>query len=121
VTDPAQATVELGPGEEVADVDFEVIEDVSGTISGTVSTSLAGVSVEGLTMTATPENEALEPVTAETAADGTYTIESVPPGAYTVTVGVGAGQATSPTEVALEVAEDEDEADVDFEVIATGS
>jgi hypothetical protein len=121
VTDPAQATVELGPGEEVADVDFEVIEDVSGTISGTVSTSLADVSVEGLTVTATPDDEALEPVTAETAADGTYTIESVPPGAYTVTVGVGAGQATSPTEVALEVAEDEDEADVDFEVIATGT
>jgi hypothetical protein len=121
VTDPSQATVELGPGEDVADVDFEVIEDVSGSISGTVSTSLVGVSVEGLTVTATPDDEALEPVTAETAADGTYTIESVAPGAYTVTVTVAAGQITSPTEVALEVAEDEAEADVDFEVIAAGT
>jgi hypothetical protein len=34
VTDPSLATVELGPGEEVADVDFDVIEDVRGTIRG---------------------------------------------------------------------------------------
>jgi hypothetical protein len=121
VTDPSQAAVDLGPGVEVADVDFEVIEDVSGTISGTVSTALAGVSVEGLTVTATPDDDALEPVTAETAADGTYTIESVPPGPYTVTVTVGAGQTTSPSAVAVEIEEDEAEADVDFEVIATGS
>jgi N-methylhydantoinase B/oxoprolinase/acetone carboxylase alpha subunit len=77
--------------------------------------------VERLTTTATPDDGGLEPVAAETAAACTYTIESVPPGPYTVTVTVGEGQSTSPSAVAVEIEEDEEEADVDFEVIAAGS
>lgn len=121
VTDPAEHEVDVGNGEDVTEVDFEVIEDVSGTISGAVSTALEGVSVEGLTVTATPTAEGADPLTATTAADGTYTIESVAPGDYTVTVEVGTGQTTDPASRDLTVDENEEEVGADFAIVASGS
>lgn len=120
VTEPAEASVEVGANEDVTDVDFEVVQDVTGTISGTVTTGLGGVSVEGLTVVATPDAEGADPVTAETASDGTYTIESVAPGDYTVTVEVGEGLTTDPESVDVTIEEDENEADVDFEIMPSG-
>lgn len=120
-TDPVEQAVEVGEDEDVVDVDFEVIEDVTGTISGTVSTALEGVSIEGLTVTATTEAEGVDPVTATTDAEGNYTLESVTPGDYTVTVEVGEGLTTDPAEAEVTVGENEAIVDIDFEVIASGS
>lgn len=120
VTEPAETSVEVGADEDVTGVDFEVVEDVTGTISGAVTTMLGGVSVEGLTVVATPDAEGAEPVTAETASDGTYTIESVTPGDYTVTVEVGEGLTTNPESLAVTIAENGNEADVDFEIMPSG-
>jgi len=120
VTDPAEAEVEVGNGEDVTGVDFVVLEDVSGTIAGRVSTALEGISVEGLTVTATPAAEGAEPVTATTAADGTYTLESVAPGDYTITVEVGEGLTTDPASRDVTVDEDEEETGADFAIVAAG-
>jgi hypothetical protein len=120
VTDPAAAEVEVGNGEDVSGVDFAILEDVRGTIAGTVSTALEGVSVEGLTVTATPAAEGAEAVTATTAADGTYLIEFVPPGDYTITVEVGDGLTTDPASRDVTIDENEEEAGADFAVVASG-
>jgi hypothetical protein len=120
LTDPADRAVEIGASEDPAGVDFAVVEDLTGTIAGTVSTALDGVSIEGLTVTATPTGPGLETVTGTTAADGTYTIESVAAGAYNVTVTVGVGFATDPASQAVVLAQDENRTGVDFAVV-TGS
>ena len=117
LTEPADAVVEVGADEDVTGVDFEIVEDLTGTISGAVTTMLGGVSVEGLTVTATPAAEGADPVTATTDADGNYTIESVPPGDYTVTVEVGTGQTTNPASVDVTVEEDGEVTDVNFEIL----
>lgn len=115
VTDPAAAVVELGPGEDVADVDFEIVEDVSGSIAGSVTTALEGYSVEGLEVTATPaEGDA---VIVETDAEGAYLFESLVAGTYTITVDAGAGFITDPASREIELAEDAEEVDADFTVI----
>jgi hypothetical protein len=118
LTDPAVQEVEVGEGEDVEDVDFAVVEDVSGSISGTVSTELEDVSVEGLTVTADPAAEGVDAVTTTTAADGTYSFASLAPGNYTVSVAVGDGQATDPVSDAVELAADEVETGVDFAIVA---
>ena len=110
----------LDYGENATGVDFDVI-DVTGSISGTVSTEADGVSVESLTVTATPVAEGLDAITGTTASDGTYTIDAVPPGSYVVTVEVGEGQLTVPGEASVEVGNSEDVADVDFAIVEGGS
>ena len=103
-----------------------VIDDASGTISGTVSTALEETDVEGLQVIATPvellegETEEFQTsiVTTMTDADGAYTLQFVTPGAYVVTVAVGDGLATDPGSVEVELDPDEDVADVDFEVVS---
>jgi hypothetical protein len=120
LTDPTDRSVDVGNDEDVTGVDFQVVEDLTGSISGTVTTALAETSVEGLTVTAQPEAQGADAVTATTAADGTYTIDSVPAGNYTVTVEVGQGLATDPVNRAVEIAEDEEEVGVDFAVVQSG-
>ena len=68
-TEPEASSVVLGNKEDLAGVDFTVI-DVTGSIAGTVSTELDGVSVEGLVVTALPDAEGAEPITTETLSDG---------------------------------------------------
>jgi hypothetical protein len=103
-----------------------VIDDASGTISGTVSTELEDTDVEDLLVTATPVDEEeveefqTQVVTAMTNADGEFTLQFVTPGSYVVTVGVPDGLATDPASIEVGVDPNEDVIDVDFEVV-TGS
>lgn len=116
VTDPTAATVEVGPGEDVVGVDFEIVEDVSGSIAGSVTTVLEGYSVAGLEVTATPAEG--DPVIVETDAEGAYLFESLVAGTYSVTVEAGAGFTTNPASLEVILAEDAEVIDVDFAVIA---
>lgn len=118
VTDPASQDVDVGNNEDVTGVDFAIVEDVSGTISGTVSTALTDVTVGGLTVTADPEDAGAESVTTTTDADGTYTLESLAPGNYTVTVEVDDGLTTDPVSLAIELSENENETGADFSVVS---
>lgn len=118
-TEPASQSVTVGNSEDATGADFEIV-DVRGSIAGTVSTALSGVSVEGLTVTATPTAEGAAPLTATTAANGTYTIESVVPGEYTITVGVGTGQATTPASRVVTVEANGEVTAMDFAIIASG-
>lgn len=102
-----------------------VVEDAAGSISGTVSTALDGVSVEGLVVTAEPVDEdgafgeyQTRVATAVTAADGSYTIFFVVPGRYEVTVGTPDGLGTNPAGAEVEVGASEDVTDVDFSVVS---
>src|SRR5690606_121531 len=69
-----------------------VVHDVAASISGTITTALEDVSLEGLLVTATPDDEgALEEYqtlegTAITDEGGAYTIYFLVPGRYSVTV-----------------------------------
>jgi phosphatidate phosphatase APP1 len=117
LTDPAEAMVEVGRAEEVTGVDFEIVEDLTGSIAGTVTTSLEGVAVEGLTVTADPAADGAPSVTTTTDADGNYLFDSLPADTYTVTVAVGTGLTTDPESIDVELSEDEVAEDVDFEVI----
>jgi len=119
VTDPSFQDVTVADGEDVVDVDFEVLEDVSGSISGTVTTALPSTSVDGLTVTATPAAAGATPVMTTTDAVGDYSFDSLAPGDYTVTVDVGTGLTTTPASAAIQLTDNEDETDVDFEVIAS--
>jgi hypothetical protein len=100
--------------------------DMAASISGTV-TGPEGVSVEGLTVTAEPDDDgSLEPYqsmtgTALTDADGNYTIYFLVPGNYTVTVAAPAGTTPNPESVAVELENAEDETGVDFALVANGS
>ncbi|MGH7481755.1 MAG: DUF4382 domain-containing protein [Longimicrobiales bacterium] len=99
------------------------VRDVAGTISGTVSTALTGVSVEGLTVTAEPTTasfmEAFQTATATTLtnADGQYTLGFLVPGTYTVTVATPEGTVTDPASVSVELDEEENVTGVDFAIV----
>lgn len=101
-----------------------VSDGSAGSISGTV-TAPEGVSVEGLTVTATPveegDVEGGQSTTrmAETAEDGTYRISFLPPGTYTVTLTPPDGFTSDPESVEVEVGEDEEVTDVDFALSAS--
>jgi hypothetical protein len=120
LSDPASAEVEVGPGEDVENVDFEIVEDLTGSIAGSITSAPEGFDVEGLTVTATPEGEG-DPIMGTTDAEGDYVIDSVPAGTYTVTVEVGEGFETDPAASdPVEVAEDEEVVDIDFSVVTSG-
>ncbi len=121
LSDPSEVVVELDGGEDVVEVDFEIVEDLTGSIAGTVSSSLGGFALAGLTVTATPEAAGAEALTATTGAGGVYVIEGVPAGNYTVTVNVGIGFVTDPTSAAVEVAEDAAVVGVNFVVNLAGT
>lgn len=115
-TEPAMHSVELGFSEAATGADFEIIEDVSGSIAGSVTTALAGYSVEGLEVTATPAEG--DPVIVETDAEGAYLFGSLAAGTYTITVQAGEGFTTDPASTEVVLAEDAEVIDVDFAVIA---
>jgi hypothetical protein len=104
-----------------------VVQDVAASISGTITTELEGVSLEGLQVVATPDDEgSLEEYqtlegTATTNADGEYTIRFLVPGQYTVTVTAPDGLTSDPESVVVELGEDEDATDVDFALVGSGS
>lgn len=142
--------LEIRPGELVLVVDFDVsrsfviqgnpetpagikgvlftptlrvtVNDAAASISGTVSTDL-DVSVEGLTVTATPEDEEFfeefqtQEATAITDADGDYTIHFLVPGTYQVTVQTADGYTTAPESVTVTVDDSENRDEVDFTVV----
>ena len=148
--DGTEGGVEIAPGEMVLVVDFDVdrsfvlqgnpetaaginsvsfrptlrviVRDVAGSVSGTVSTSLVGASVQGLMVTATPvEDTVLEPFQSSTAsavtdAEGNYTIHFLVPGEYDVTVATD--DAVSPETINVLVRESEEITGIDFEVVA---
>lgn len=114
LTVPDTATVNVAAGEDVTGVDFE-IDDVAGSISGTVTAADDSIAVNGLTVTAA-DTAADNTVTAETGEDGTYTMGHVLPGEYLVTVDVGEGFVTEPDTATVTLAPAEDVAEVDFEI-----
>jgi hypothetical protein len=102
--------------------------DVAASISGTVTTSLTGVSVEGLTVRADPTNGGTVPgyqtmsATGITASDGSYTLFFLVPGDYDVTVELSPGLGTDPAMRQITLDHAENETGVDFDVIdVTGS
>jgi hypothetical protein len=118
-SEPATRSVSLGNSEDATGADFDVV-DITGSVSGTVSTALAGVSLAGLTITATPTAAGAVPITATTAANGTYVFESVVPGEYTITVGVGTGQAAAPASRLVSVEPRGEVTGMDFAIVASG-
>jgi hypothetical protein len=104
-----------------------VVWDVAASISGTVSTVLEGESVEGLLVTATPEDEgSLEEYqtlegTATTNAEGEYTIYFLVPGQYTVSVTAPEGLTTDPASIEVELDHGEDAEEVDFALVESPS
>lgn len=92
------------------------VSDVAGSISGSVTTSTSEP-VDGLTVTAALDGSS-ETFPATTDGDGNYTIPSVPPGTYHVTVALpDAGFTTDPTEQTVVVGENEDVTGVNFEIV----
>lgn len=146
-----QGALEIAPGETVFVVDFDVkesyvlqgnpeteaglssvsfkptlrvaVDNVAGSISGTVSTALDGVSVEGLVVTAEPTSESMveeyqtATASATVEATGAYTIYFVVPGEYEVTVGTDDGQTTTPVSASVTVEPSGDVTGIDFEII----
>jgi hypothetical protein len=142
-------SVEIVPGEMVLVVDFDVnqsfvlqgnpdtpagisgvlfqptlrvvVDDVAGSVSGSVSTQVANASVEGLVVTAVPvDGTTLEPfqttsATAVTDANGDYSILFLVPGDYEVSVDAGVGLTSTSATVTVGVSEDV--TGVDFVVI----
>lgn len=102
-----------------------VVNDIAGSISGTVSTELTDFVLQDLVVTAEPvEGTTLEPyqsttATALTAADGTYTIYFLVPGDYDVSVDAGEGFTADPV-TGVTVGNSENVTDVDFVIVAAG-
>jgi hypothetical protein len=119
-TDPASQAVTLADGQDTTGVNFDVI-NVRGSISGTVSTSLTGVKVDSLTVTAVPQTAGLDTVRVRTASDGTFKIDSILPGSYVVTVAVADTLVTTPLWADVNVGNSQDVTGVDFAIVQPGS
>jgi hypothetical protein len=104
-----------------------VAQDVAASIAGSVTTSVVGASLEGLVVTAEPldggtlEQYQSQTATAVTDETGAYTIHFLVPGSYAVSVDGGDGFATNPASIDVELANSEDETDVDFVLVESGS
>ena len=100
-----------------------VVRDGAGSISGTVSTAVPDLSVEGLTVTAVPEEETFfgeyqtQSAIAVTGSDGSFTIHFLVPGSYTVSVTPPEGYAASPENTAVDVGPAENVEGVNFAVV----
>jgi hypothetical protein len=101
-----------------------VIEDLAGSISGTVSTAVAGARVDSLTVTADPVDDGdLEPFQTQTATtmsamDGTYTLPFLVPGTYWVKVTpADAALLPSPDSTSVTVGVSEDVTGIDFSIV----
>lgn len=98
------------------------VEDVAGSISGTVSAEDDVIGVEGLVVTAEPlEGGVLESLqtmtaTATTGAEGDYILRFLVPGTYVVSVEVSEGFETDPASVEVSVGGSEEVTGVDFTV-----
>lgn len=98
------------------------VEEVAGTISGTVTGAADSIDVAELTVTAEPVGAGLleeyqtETATAQTDAAGDFTIHFVVPGDYTVTVDVADGFIAHPESHDVAVGKAEAVVDIDFEV-----
>ncbi|MDT8342503.1 MAG: DUF4382 domain-containing protein [Longimicrobiales bacterium] len=121
LSDPAQADVELEGGQDVTGVDFVIVEDVSGSVAGTVSlgAGVEGVAVAGLEVTATAEG--MDPVMVTTGEGGGYLFERLAPGTWTLTVAVPQGFVTNPASIEVEVADDGEVTGQDFVVEVAGT
>ena len=88
-----------------------VVEAFAGSVSGTVTTSVPGLDVEGMIVTAEPVEETLlepyqsESPTALVNADGTYTLYFVVPGEYSVSVDAVEGNGADPVDVMVDQGE----------------
>ena len=143
--------VEIAPGETVLVLDFDVsqsfviqgnpespagingmlftptirvvVNDVAGSISGTVSKAADSMNVAGLTVTADPtssstvEDYQTQRATAVTDSTGAYTVHFLVPGDYSVTVAADSGFVTDPASQAVTVGEAEDATGIDFTVV----
>lgn len=100
-----------------------VVEDVAGSISGTLSTSITDQTVDGLVVSAEAvaagTNEEFQGCCATGISDaaGAYTIFFLAPGSYSVTVAPADGTATTPASVDVTVGPSEDVTGVDFEIV----
>lgn len=103
-----------------------VVQDVAGSISGTLSTAIVDQSVDGLVVRAErigfPEGEEEEfqslVATGVSEAEGAYTIYFLAPGTYGVTVETPEGLATTPAAREVTVGEAESVDGVDFEIVS---
>lgn len=153
--DESSGGLQLAPGEMVLVLDFDVnqsfvlqgnpetpaglngviftptlrvvVDDVAGSISGSVITDVAGLVLEGMVVRAEPtDGTTLEPFQSETATalvddEGNYTIRYLVPGEYTVSIDAGAGfvgeLVEGGTEVVVTVGESEAVLDIDFRIL----
>ena len=101
-----------------------VVDDLSGSISGTVTTVVTDADVEDLTVTARPDGDEADPnfqpptASAMTDVDGAYTLHFVVPGSHWVKVTPPSGLEADPDSTLVEVDPSEDVVDVDFELVS---
>lgn len=101
-----------------------VVEEVSGSISGTVTTSVDGASTEGLVVSAerssTEGDEEFQSSigTGLTTSDGTYTVFFLSPGSYSVSVEAGDSTLVgTPESIEVELGLADNAIGVDFEIV----
>lgn len=94
--------VTVAPAQNVLAVDFTV-KSAPGRILGTVTDAATTQPVSGATVTA---KNAIGSFTANTGADGTYTLTGVDPGSYMVTAGAPGYATSDPTTVNVTSAQD---------------
>ena len=101
-----------------------VVQDVAGSISGTVSTAVADTRVDSLTVTAAPVDEGdleeyqTQTATTMTAEDGSYTLWFLVPGTYAVTVTPpDSTVVSSPDTISVAVGASQNVTGVDFSLV----